>query len=211
MQRLVSGDDWSTVSTVTINSPSDREVSLTLETTADGNTGDTLEYRVLLLDSGVEKERISIEPLMIKEEVERDGEALANQLADSQLSVVMYLIALGAMSYAVWTMVQMRRIKRGDELDESDQTAEVVENMGGKVLPTISPDPMALPAQGQGHLGIPNPNQPPLVQNVINVGSNIPAPPPTPPPLPPSGLPAGWTIEQWSHYGHQYIETLESN
>ena len=211
LQRLVSGDDWSTVSTVTINSPSDREVSLTLETTADGNTGDTLEYRVLLLDSGVEKERISIEPLMIKEEVERDGEALANQLADSQLSVVMYLIALGAMSYAVWTMVQMRRIKRGDELDESDQTAEVVENMGGKVLPTISPDPMALPAQGQGHLGIPNPNQPPLVQNVINVGSNIPAPPPTPPPLPPSGLPAGWTIEQWSHYGHQYIETLESN
>ena len=44
---------------------------------------------------GVEKERISISPLLVKEEVERDGTALANQVADSQLSVIMYLIALG--------------------------------------------------------------------------------------------------------------------
>ena len=83
-----------------------------MEATADGIPGDTLEHRILLLDSGVEKERISL-PLLVKEEVERDGTALANQVADSQLSVIMYLIALGSMSYAVWTMVQMRRIKRG--------------------------------------------------------------------------------------------------
>ena len=50
-----------------------------------------------------EKERISISPLLVKEEVERDGTALANQVADSQLSVIMYLIALGSMSYTVWT------------------------------------------------------------------------------------------------------------
>ena len=24
------------------------------------------------------------------------------------------------------------------------------------------------------------------------------------PPLPPGGLPAGWTMEQWAYYGHQY-------
>ena len=42
----------------------------------------------------MEKERISISPLLIKEEVDRDGTALANQVADSQLSVIMYLIAL---------------------------------------------------------------------------------------------------------------------
>ena len=88
-----------------------------------------------MIDSGVEKERLSITPLLVKEEVERDGTALANQVADSQLSVVMYLIALASMSYAVWTMVQMRRIKRGDEVDESDQTAEVMENMGVKAIP----------------------------------------------------------------------------
>ncbi|MGB1548729.1 MAG: hypothetical protein ACPHA0_00095 [Candidatus Poseidoniaceae archaeon] len=28
--------------------------------------------------------------------------------------------------------------------------------------------------------------------------------PPGAPPLPPGGLPAGWTMEQWAYYGHQY-------
>ena len=118
---------------------------------------------------------------MIKDEVDRDGEALTNQIADSQLSVVMYLIALGAMSYAVWTMVQMRRIKRGEEGDESDQTAEVVEEMTGKAIPEIS------------------------TQQPVET-LNEPQLPPGPP-LPPTGLPEGWTMEQWSHYGHQYMQT----
>ena len=26
------------------------------------------------------------------------------------------------------------------------------------------------------------------------------------PPLPPGGLPAGWTAEQWSYYGQQYLD-----
>jgi len=26
------------------------------------------------------------------------------------------------------------------------------------------------------------------------------------PPLPAGGLPAGWTMEQWAYYGHQYLE-----
>mgnify|MGYP003323133942 CR=1 FL=1 len=31
------------------------------------------------------------------------------------------------------------------------------------------------------------------------------------PPLPENGLPDGWTMEQWSHYGHQYIESMGPN
>jgi hypothetical protein len=27
------------------------------------------------------------------------------------------------------------------------------------------------------------------------------------PPLPPSGLPEGWTMEQWEHYGQQYLDS----
>ena len=27
-------------------------------------------------------------------------------------------------------------------------------------------------------------------------------------PLPPTGLPDGWTMEQWEHYGWKYIEAL---
>ena len=29
-------------------------------------------------------------------------------------------------------------------------------------------------------------------------------------PLPEGGLPDGWTMEQWQHYGHQYSEIQES-
>ena len=34
--------------------------------------------------------------------------------------------------------------------------------------------------------------------------------PPSPPgpPLPPTGLPEGWTMEQWGHYGHQYMQSM---
>ena len=187
LQRLVSGDDWQTLSSSTIEISSGKKAQIRLDATADGIAGDTLEHRILLLDSGVEKERISISPLLIKEEVDRDGTALANQVADSQLSVIMYLIALGSMSYAVWTMVQMRRIKRGDELDESDQTAEVVENMQSKAVPEIASN--VQPAQ-------------PVQQQVAQAVSQA----PPGPPLPPTGLPEGWTMEQWAHYGHQYLE-----
>ena len=29
---------------------------------------------------------------------------------------------------------------------------------------------------------------------------------PSGPPLPPTGLPAGWTMEQWRHYGQNYLD-----
>tara|TARA_Y100000766_G_C18916824_1_gene612256 strand:+ start:5865 stop:11231 length:5367 start_codon:yes stop_codon:yes gene_type:complete len=189
LQRLVSGDDWQTLSSSSVDISSGKKAQINLDATADGMPGDTLEHRILLLDSGVEKERISVAPLLVKEEVERDGTALANQVADSQLSVIMYLIALGSMSYAVWTMVQMRRIKRGDEVDESDQTAEVVQNMQSKTVPEIASGVQA-------------------TQNVQQqvVQPTVQTPVATSPPLPPTGLPEGWTMEQWSHYGQQYLE-----
>jgi hypothetical protein len=185
LQKLISGDDWGTSSSVTVDVSSGKKIQIQLETTADGNVGDTLEYRILLLDSGVEKERISIAPLLIKDEVDRDGTALANQVADSQLSVLMYLIALCAMSYAVWTMVQIRKIKRGEEIDESDQTAEVIDTMEGKSLPDIETNlTEEIGEVALGNLGVP---------------------------LPPTGLPVGWTMEQWSSYGQQYLDSMEQN
>ena len=189
LQRLVSGDDWATISSSTIEISSGKKAQVRLDATANGAVDDTLEHRILLLDSGVEKERISISPLLVKEQVERDGTALANQVADSQLSVIMYLIALVSMSFAVWTMVQMRRIRRGEELDESDQTAEVIENMDGKMVPEIQQVSAATPVQDI-----------PQSQPVLGAVT---------PPLPPTGLPEGWTMEQWNHYGHQYLQNLK--
>ena len=189
LQRLVSGDDWATISSSTIEISSGKKAQVRLDAIADGAVEDTLEHRILLLDSGVEKERISISPLLVKEEVDRDGTALANQVAESQLSVVMYLIALASMSYAVWTMVQMRRIRRGEELDESDQTAEVIENMDTKMVPEIQQAAPSAPIQD-----VPQTTLPAIAAS---------------PPLPPTGLPEGWTMEQWNHYGHQYLQNFK--
>ena len=186
LQRLVSGDDWATISSSTIEISSGKKAQVKLDAIADGAVDETLEHRLLLLDSGVEKERISISPLLVKEEVERDGTALANQVADSQLSVVMYLIALLSMSYAVWTMVQMRRIRRGEDVDESDQTAEVIGEMDAKMVPEIQQAAAVTPIH----------SIPPTPQPAVSVT----------PPLPPTGLPEGWTMEQWNHYGHQYLQ-----
>ena len=35
--------------------------------------------------------------------------------------------------------------------------------------------------------------------------AELPPPPPMTPPLPPEGLPPGWTMEQWHHYGAEYL------
>ncbi len=187
LQRLVSGDDWATISSSTVQMESGKLAQVMLDATADGGIDETLEHRILLLDSGVEKERISISPLFVKEEVERDGAALANQVADSQLSVIMYLIALVSMSFAVWTMVQMRRMQREDETDEADQTAEVIENMDTKMVPEIQSAANNVLQQNAG------------LQPQVAAGLS--------PPLPPTGLPEGWTMEQWQHYGHQYLQS----
>ena len=45
---------------------------------------------------------------------------------------------------------------------------------------------------------------------IVPAGRPPAATPPQPqvpvgPPLPPTGLPAGWTMEQWQHYGHQWL------
>ena len=49
-------------------------------------------------------------------------------------------------------------------------------------------------------------------QPVPHVASVAPPPLPLPvpmgPPLPPGGLPAGWTMEQWTYYGQQYLDQM---
>ncbi|MEC7112165.1 MAG: hypothetical protein VXW72_01410, partial [Candidatus Thermoplasmatota archaeon] len=41
------------------------------------------------------------------------------------------------------------------------------------------------------------------------VAPPIPQPLPSAPPLPPEGLPAGWTMEQWTYYGEDYLNRLK--
>jgi len=60
--------------------------------------------------------------------------------------------------------------------------------------------------------GPPVSNGPPVSQdtedNVIETTTTMPTEVPHPP-IPDGGLPAGWTMEQWKHYGNQYLNRLE--
>jgi len=64
------------------------------------------------------------------------------------------------------------------------------------VIPTGRP-PSAVPA-GRPPAAVPA-GRPPAA-------TPIPVPQvPAGPPLPPTGLPPGWSMEQWQHYGHQWL------
>ena len=69
--------------------------------------------------------------------------------------------------------------------------------------------PVGLPPAGLPPVGLPPENMPkqlptlpvdplPVVEPVVVTPSG--------PPVPAEGLPSGWTIEQWTHYGHQWLE-----
>ena len=45
--------------------------------------------------------------------------------------------------------------------------------------------------------------QPTIQQQPMMATSQVPG---TMPQLPPGGLPPGWTMEQWQHYGNQYLQ-----
>ena len=68
--------------------------------------------------------------------------------------------------------------------------------------------PAGLPPAGLPPAGLPGKNLPslPLPAPSLPMPAPTAAPPAAGPPLPPSGLPAGWTMEQWQHYGHQWLQ-----
>jgi hypothetical protein len=169
-----------------------------LATVADVTQGQSVEYRVVILVDEVEMDRRTVDPLIVKGETVRDGEALAQQAAESTFTIVLYLIALVSLSLAMWMLVMNRRI-RTDLLEGGavDETEAVMEEMSAeKSLPTIEsavPPPAAV---------APVPAQP--AQPAPAVAAQ-----PAPPPLPPTGLPEGWTQDQWNHFGWQYVESLK--
>lgn len=93
--------------------------------------------------------------------------------------------------------------------------AVVPQGLPPGAVPRGLPTPGALP-RGLPPAGLPPAGLPPkaLPQIPAPVPTPLPAPVPTPapvtaatgPPLPPSGLPDGWTMEQWQHYGHQWLQ-----
>ena len=118
----------------------------------------------------------------------------------------------------MWMLIIYRRMQSSQDEMAEDQTSIVKDEMETKALPeilapSINPEqtPLPIPSGLAIPPGITLP--PPQV--------TVPIPEPAPqvaqvkdsddprgnPPIPPSGLPDGWTLEQWNHYGWKYLDT----
>ena len=115
---------------------------------------------------------------------EDDGELVKNIVLWSGFLIVVGV--LGFMTFQILTTIE-----KEDDLDDwDDMYQDSLTATYGAVAaaPTVpmsappTPEPMAMPE--------PTP----------------PAPASAGPPLPPGGLPDGWTMEQWEHYGQQYLD-----
>ena len=83
-------------------------------------------------------------------------------------------------------------------VDQAEIAAALAQSMDLPPLPPPGPVP---PPAGAPPLPIPPAGRPPAVP----IAPPPPAMPPGVPPVPPEGLPPGWTMDQWIHYGAQFL------
>ncbi|MCS5525569.1 MAG: hypothetical protein NZ737_00635, partial [Candidatus Poseidoniaceae archaeon] len=185
----------------------------------------TRSFRLRMLDDDIELDRITLTPLIITEEVDRDWSAVSSQVSNSKMAVVLYLFMLIAASYGVWMMVLYRKVIAEDEEEILDQTKEVATDMVAKDTPALPPGftPGAtIIASHPPVSGFPAPPAPvtqlppPAIPTPGSPGAPVasvanPATPLGPivhstPPIPEDGLPQGWDEEQWKHYGQKWLD-----
>ena len=104
------------------------------------------------------------------------------------------------------------------EVSDEEIAKAIMQSMDMPVAPATPPSglpPAGLPPTNAVPLGLPPAGMPPspskalpaLPQAGVPAPAPVVAPPvvPAAPPLPPGGLPVGWTMEQWQHYGHEWL------
>lgn len=82
--------------------------------------------------------------------------------------------------------------------------------VGNAPVPSGRP-PSGLPPMGLPPVGLPPAGLPPAGLPPVKTVPVLPVPVASGPPLPPGGLPDGWTVEQWNHYGEQYLQRMGLN
>ena len=147
-----------------------------------------------------------------------DGVSSSDETSELVKNIVLwsgFLIVIGVLGFITFKI--LTTIEKDDELDDWDEMMyqDSLSATYGAVAaaPTV---PMASPPSPEP-AAVPDNSPPPVVQNITYnisdsaISGNL-SPTATPPeasggpPLPPEGLPAGWTMEQWEHYGQQYLD-----
>ena len=126
-----------------------------------------------------------------KQTADDDGDgASSEEVGDLVKDIVLwagFLLVVGVLGFMTFKIVTT--IEKEDDLDDwDDMYQDSLSATYGAVAaaPTV---PMAAPPS-------PEPVAVPSVAPAVSAG----------PPLPPEGLPAGWTMEQWEHYGQKYLD-----
>ncbi len=104
------------------------------------------------------------------------------------------------------------------EVSKDEIAAALAQSLNLPAAPAAVPQglpPRGLPPKAALPAGLPPAGMPPKPLPKLPLPAPIPAPMPAPtpapapvagPPLPATGLPVGWTMEQWQHYGHQWLQ-----
>jgi len=105
----------------------------------------------------------------------------------------------GVLGLMILTLVILRR--RNVFVEDEVELVKPVQSQSG---PPVSGPPIQsfannLQAENQQTLAVPITNLNPMPVNEAQT-----------PPIPINGLPEGWTYEQWSYYGHTYLEKINS-
>ncbi len=213
LQRLIVGGNWAEISTVSLEAGAGADIQASLGAIADVEAGEQIEFRVLVLVDGVEMDRKTVDPLIIKHQTSRDADALKEQASEDQFTIILFVIAILSVGFGVYTMVVSRRILRDEEFEESDQTAEVLADINTKELPEIDmnlppPPGLVFPPPNTLAGNLPAPIPPPLAPADTDAAEEDAEESRGEPPIPPSGLPDGWSQDQWEHFGWQYLDAL---
>ena len=108
------------------------------------------------------------------------------------------------------------------EVSDEEIAKAIMQSMDLPATPAPVPKglpPSGMPPKAKVPAGLPPAGMPPApAKSLPSLPLPNPAPAPAPapmpapapvvqqgPPLPPGGLPAGWTMEQWQHYGHEWL------
>ena len=203
LERKVAGE-WIEVSMRNTTVKGESEMHIVLQYAVPLDAEGTIEFRVREFDDLFELDRRSTSPLTIETDTQRDGDALANQVSGSGLSVILYLIALASTVFGIWMMVLYRESIRIDDDDILDQTSDVIADLGEqKDVPSLEPSappPPNMVAPPPPNMAAPLPSKESVPAQPLAQGQQGVAP------VPSGGLPPGWTLDQWGHYGWTWLE-----
>ena len=167
---------------------------------------DVLRYRLVARDGHIDVDILTLESLIIQPYQARDGEALGQQIEESQLTFLLYLAALFSLIFGTIMLVLYKQesLDEDDSIPNEEQTNLVVESMsGGKVRSDIPPPPSAAsippPTAAPAPVTKSPPPMPPGLQSAPPAVQTPPTPSENPKPLQWSDeqlIAQGWSKEQ---------------